>query len=119
MMRNILLGLYCGASMVASTAVFAQEATQSDSAFGVEEIVVTAQRRSENLQDVPVSVNALSADALKNQQVNTLDQLTLVAPSLQTGLGNFFAIRGVGTLANNVSVESSVAVAVDEVSIGQ
>jgi iron complex outermembrane receptor protein len=129
-MRNILLGLYCGASMVATTAVFAQStggegqagengATQSDSAFGLEEIVVTAQRRSESLQDVPVSVNALSADALKNQQVNTLDQLTLVAPSLQTGLGNFFAIRGVGTLANNVSVESSVAVAVDEVSIGQ
>jgi outer membrane receptor protein involved in Fe transport len=73
-MRNILVGLYCGASV--------------------------AQRRSESLQDVPVSVNALSADALKNQQVNTLDQC-------------------VGTLANNVSVESSVVVAVDEVSIGQ
>ncbi|NGY05933.1 TonB-dependent receptor [Solimonas terrae] len=86
---------------------------------GIAEIVVTAQRRSESLQRVPVSVTALTADTLSSRNVNDLNQLALAAPTLQIGLLGNYSIRGVGTLALASTVDSSVATAVDEVNIGR
>jgi len=93
-------------------------ANSADSSVQVQEVVVTAQRRSENLQKVPLSVTAVSADSLKDRQINDINDLTLAAPSVQTELGGF-SIRGVGTLSSSPVVEGSVAVAIDEISIGQ
>ncbi|UVO53770.1 TonB-dependent receptor [Sphingomonas sp. SUN039] len=107
--------------LLLATSAFAQTAdtqTSGDTA-GVGDIVVTAQRRSESLQKVPLSVNAVTADTLSARNINGLDQLPLVAPSLQVGLLGNYSIRGVGTLANSSSVDSSVAVAIDEVNLGQ
>ena len=49
---------------------------------GLEEIVVTAQKRAENLQSVPVSVTALSSEAIANQRIADFSDLTRAAPSL-------------------------------------
>jgi iron complex outermembrane recepter protein len=47
-------------------------AAQSErQALGLEEIVVTAQRRSENLQDIPIAISAFSDDSLKKNRINT------------------------------------------------
>ncbi|WP_260929602.1 TonB-dependent receptor [Novosphingobium sp. 9] len=98
----------------------APSATPSaDENTGIADIVVTAQRRSERLQDVPVSVTAISADALKDRGLNDASQLTLAAPSMQLGKDNTFTIRGIGTLAFAGTIDSSVATAIDEVNIGR
>jgi iron complex outermembrane receptor protein len=116
------------AMLLVSTSAFAQapSAVQGQSAAeaalaeqGVQDIVVTAQRRSESLQQVPISVNAVTSDTLSARNINGLDQLPLVAPSLQVGLLGNYSIRGVGTLSNASSVDSSVAIAIDEVNLGQ
>ena len=91
---------------------------QSDNA-----IVVTAQRRNESLQDVPVSLTAVTADSLESRNIQDVRQIYLAAPSLQLSGGNdrdsAFYIRGVGTLALVPTVENSVAVAVDDINLGR
>jgi iron complex outermembrane receptor protein len=123
------VGLITGTAMILwATPAFSQAASPAQDAAagvlspaseGVQDIIVTAQRRSESLQRVPISVNAVTADTLSARNINGFDQLPLVAPSLQVGLLGNYSIRGVGTLSNASSVDSSVAVAIDEVNLGQ
>ncbi|KFL45667.1 TonB-dependent receptor-like protein [Sphingobium sp. ba1] len=109
--------LFVGASLASMAPnVYAQTEQPSE---GVAEIVVTAQRRVERLQDVPVSVTALGGDALKSLNLNDLTQVALAAPSLQVGNDNSFAIRGVGTQAFATTIDSSVATALDDVNLGR
>lgn len=109
--------LLATASLIAvSSPVRAQTIQESG---GVSEIVVTAQRRAERLQDVPVSITALSSDTLRSRNVNDLTQVALAAPSLQVGSDNTFAVRGVGTQAFATTIDSSVATALDEVNLGR
>jgi len=66
-----------------SAAVFAALASQgqnataqnsgSEDSLSLDEIVVTAQRRSENIQDVPITVQALTSETLENLKVTTID----------------------------------------------
>jgi iron complex outermembrane receptor protein len=86
----------------------------------LDEVQVTAQRRSENLQDVPVSVTALSAAELKNSGVTDTNSLSLAVPGLSYTLGGNGAtpfIRGVGSSVNSVGADASVATYVDGVYI--
>lgn len=89
-----------------SAAVFAavassqghQAAAQSGDALGLEEVVVTAQRRSENIQNVPITVQALTTETLENLKVSTIDEFVKFLPNVQVASlgpthGNF-AIRG-------------------------
>ena len=82
-------------------------------------IIVTAQRRAENLQDVPVSLTAVTGDMLKSRQINDLTGVAVAAPSLQVGADNNFAVRGVGTLAFSNTIDTSVALALDDVNLGR
>lgn len=84
------------------------------------EIVVTAQKRSERLQDVPLAVTAVSGEELALRQINDTNSLAQAVPSLtyQQGanpLNTNFRIRGVGTQLFSQGVESSVSVVVDGV----
>lgn len=83
-----------------------------------DDIVVTAQRRSENVLRVPLSVSVVSGDALTQQGVNNLNQMTRVAPSLQVAQDNTFSVRGIGTATFATTVESSVSQVVDDVVLG-
>lgn len=113
----VALGLASGA--MAQDAASPSAQPDAGQVSGIADIVVTAQRRSERLQDVPVSVTAISADALKDRGLNDASQLTLAAPSMQLGKDNTFTIRGIGTLAFAGTIDSSVATAIDEVNIGR
>jgi iron complex outermembrane receptor protein len=115
-MRKLLLALMTSTAVAASPAV-AQEAASAAGQAGAD-IVVTAQRRSERLQDVPVSVQALTGDALQSAGINDQRQLALVAPSLQVQQDNNYAVRGVGTQSFANTIESSVATAIDDVTLG-
>lgn len=94
-------------------------AAQAVTSVEVGEIVVTAQRRSESLQKVPVSVTAVTAESLERQRVVDLTQVTRAAPSVQIGSDATFSVRGVGTLAFAGTIDSSVALAQDEVNLGR
>lgn len=88
--------------------------------FLLEEIIVTAQKREERLQDVPVAVTALSAETLANEQIFDTINLVKAVPSLTFQAGNnpsnnSFRIRGVGTALFSLGVEPSVSVVVDGV----
>lgn len=88
--------------------------------LGVEEIVVTAQKRLERLQDVPLAVSALSAEQLGNRQINDTNGLAKAIPSLNFQQGNnatntTFRIRGIGTSLFGQGVEPSVSLVVDGV----
>ena len=87
---------------------------------GVGAIVVTANRREERLQDVPVSVTLVDGDQLTRQNVNAVEDLTRSAPALSNagppGFGAL-SIRGIGGLSFSRSSEGSVGVVVDGVSL--
>ena len=88
---------------------------------GDDEIVVTATRREQALQDVPIAVSAYNAEALDQQNITSTQDLQRVAPSLvisssnsETG-GSTLRIRGVGTTGNNIGLEGAVGVFIDGV----
>lgn len=86
----------------------------------VEEIIVTAQKREENILDVPLSIQAFSGDAMAARGIDDTIQLGQVIPSLQfTGVGGFtlLSLRGVGTDNFVPSADPSVATYVDGIYI--
>ncbi len=90
---------------------------------GLADIVVTATRRTERLQDVPVSVTAVTKDVIERQNVRDINDLTKIVPGLTITYGsqpgNFsINMRGIGTLSNGIAVESDVAVVIDDVPVG-
>ena len=87
---------------------------------GIEEIVVTAQLREENIQDVPVAVSAISGATLEDNSIKDVQELMWSVPSLVVGTNQSsgtgtFSIRGVGTGAQNFGLESSVGLYIDGV----
>jgi iron complex outermembrane receptor protein len=101
---------------------YAQTAPAADDASTDDEniIVVTAQKREQNLQEVPVSINVITAESIDNYDVKNFEDVARVSPSLSVDTGdapsgNVIRMRGIGTAAFSISAESSVAVIVDEV----
>ena len=93
----------------------------TDRGFGVEEVVVTAQKRAENVQDVPISITAFSGETLRAAGVNDVRDLRRIAPSLNITTSSQqtntrVIIRGIGT-AGNTAIEPSVASFIDGVYI--
>ncbi|KRA61544.1 TonB-dependent receptor [Caulobacter sp. Root655] len=86
----------------------------------VDSIVVTAQKREQNLQDVPVVVTAVGAKLLQDTGVKDIKDLTILTPGLTVTSTSSEAsttarIRGVGTVGDNPGLESSVGVVIDGV----
>ena len=86
----------------------------------IEEIVVTAQKREQNIQDVPISITAISGAQLEERGITDVFDLQQSAPGLtvqqnQNATTSNFSIRGVGTSGSNFGLESSVGLYVDGV----
>ena len=87
----------------------------------VQEIIVTAQRREERLQDVPIVVTAYAGDQLEAAGIRSTVDLGAVTPGLEFGTQAAYGqpfLRGVGTVANGPAVESPVALYVDGIYYG-
>ncbi|CAN5856411.1 TonB-dependent receptor [soil metagenome] len=85
---------------------------------GLEDIVVTAERREENLQDVPIAATALTGDQLQDKGVQRLADLQFAAPSLSItdqGLTQSVNIRGIGIASGSPAVANGVATYLDGV----
>jgi iron complex outermembrane receptor protein len=91
---------------------------------GIETVVVTAQKRSQSIRDVPVAITAISAAQLERAGVKDIGDLAKTAASLEFGdqaaggAGGSASIRGIGTAVFTLSAESSVGVVVDGVPQG-
>jgi len=105
--------------------VASPEVTKSQEAeSGLQDIVVTARRREESAQNVPVSVTAFSRDELDRRNLTALEDVAATAPQLtiaraQTGSGAQITLRGIGSNPGSIGIEQSVAVVVDSVYYGQ
>src|SRR5690606_17556694 len=103
-------------NVLAQDVVSTPQSPPSDGASTLDDIVVTAQRRSERLQDVPISVTALSSERLEDAGIVSTEDLTTVTPGLVFARSNQFAqptIRGVGSRNGSQGDESSVAIYID------
>jgi iron complex outermembrane receptor protein len=125
--KNHLRAAVSVAALLVAAPVWAQVQTAAPSADapgqGLADIVVTATRRTERLQDVPVSVTAVTKDVLERQNVRDISDLPKLVPGLTITYGsqpgNFsINMRGIGTLSNGIAVESDVAVVIDDVPVG-
>lgn len=120
----VLLGTLAPVAWMVSPA-WAQQAAGGSNNAGLDEIVVTAQRRSERLQDVPISVSAFNAAALQDQKVTTLSDLDGKIPNVSLSpVGAFpfsaaFAIRGLGFADIESTFEPAVGVEVNGVYIAR
>ena len=108
----------CACLVLYPVGVWAQDASApgSEDQTGLTDIVVTAQKRSENLQRVPIAVIAASGETLASSGIRTTSELGTIAPGLnvRTTAGSFMPyIRGIGTSSN--VVENPVALYVDGV----
>ncbi len=93
-----------------------------DDSFTLEEIVVTAQKRAENIQDVPIAVTALSSSTLETTGFESLADLTRLSPSLQFsnfGPIAFVTLRGIGNENTTAGGDPGVALHFDGVYIGR
>lgn len=116
----IALGL---TTILAGVPTLAQAQDQASVAeeSGVGEIIVTAQRREESMQQVPISVSAITADTLSAVNVAGTTGISQVVPSVQvtsSGPSNIFFMRGVGNTSGNVGEEGANAFYVDGVYLG-
>jgi iron complex outermembrane receptor protein len=98
-------------------------AAEADSA-ALGDIVVTAQRREQNLQDIPVAVTAITADQLEARGVANVTDVVRVSPSLTitentNATGSSINLRGIGTFSFSIGIEPSVAIVVDDVALLQ
>jgi outer membrane receptor protein involved in Fe transport len=90
-------------------------------AVTVGEVIVTAQRRSENIQNVPVAVTAATGEQLASSGVTNVENIQTLSPSVTFRQTNFAAstgniqIRGIGTTGNSRSFEGAVGVFIDGV----
>ncbi len=94
-----------------------------DATANVREIVVTAQKREERLQDVPVSVTVLGAEALTSARIDSGTEIARQTPNLRVSvLGDEsqpkFALRGISTSEFNLNAISSTGIFFDEVYVG-
>ena len=90
----------------------------------LEEIVVTATKRAQSLQDVPIAVNAFNADTIEVAGINNAGDLAILTPALNINVNtNPFAarmiIRGVGTAQTDPALEPSVGLFIDGVYLGR
>jgi iron complex outermembrane recepter protein len=88
---------------------------------GIDEIIVTAQRRNESVQDVPIAISAFSAEQLEAQGISNTLELTQYVPNLfamnNTGLGsaNGYFLRGLGNTESIATFDPPVGTYVDDI----
>ncbi|MFM2280713.1 MAG: hypothetical protein RLZZ444_2944, partial [Pseudomonadota bacterium] len=105
------------ATALSSSAAWAAEAAEAaDSSADTGVIIVTAQKRSENVQNVPAAITAISGSALQSRAVARVDDLQYVSPSLSvatSGVTQSVNIRGIGLASGNASATNGVATYID------
>lgn len=117
-------------ALLLAVPVFAQDAAPAASApadadsGGLEEIIITARKREESLQDAPIQVTALSKERIQQFDATSLEKIAGLSPQLfvartSNGSGAQITMRGIGSSSTSIGLEQSVAVVLDGVYFGQ
>ena len=118
--NRVLTAALCSAvyTVVAAPSAFAQEAQDAEAA-DPNVIIVTATRRAQDVQEIPLAVTAVSPVQLERQGVVGVSQLSQVSTSFSASNAQIASgsvvlrIRGVGTTSNNIGFESAVGIFID------
>ena len=106
-------------ALVAAITPYMAHADESE--LRLEEVIVTAQKRAQSLQDVPISVAAISGEKLEDAGIETLEELTAQIPNIhftETGFSTQVRVRGIGS-DNSQGFEQSVGMYVDGIYHGR
>ena len=109
--RCLTVILMAGTALTTNVPAFAQDS-------GLDEIIVTAERRAESIQDVPIAISAQTAETLQQSGINSTQDLKFVTPGLTIGTQLASAvpfIRGVGSQTTAVGQDAVVSTYVDDV----
>ncbi|QZP09912.1 TonB-dependent receptor [Caenibius sp. WL] len=120
-LRATLLCASMGGALGQAPVALAQEGAQEG---GINDIIVTARKRQETTQNVPVSVVALSAERIQQYDLSNLERVAATTPSFSigrtpSGSGATLVLRGIGSNTTSIGLEQSVAVIVDGAYYGQ
>ncbi|MGD1955146.1 MAG: TonB-dependent receptor [Sphingomonadales bacterium] len=113
------------ASAAASAVCISSPAAAQDDGFGLEEILVTAQRRAQSIQDVPIAISAFDEEQLRIRNIDSALDLTDYIPNLfgsnNTGLGsaNAYYIRGLGNTESIATFDPPVGTYIDDIYISR
>jgi len=125
-LRSKSVYLLGGASLALTSQVaFAQDAqTETAKTGGLNEIVVTARKREESVQDVPVAVTAMSEEMIQNRDITSIEKIAAATPNLNVGRASNgssaqITLRGIGSSSTSIGIEQSVAIVVDGAYYGQ
>ena len=108
-------------ALLAAASVCIPSVTFAADSPRIEEVIVTAQRTAESIQDVPISVTALTGEMLEIKGIVTPSDLQMTAPNISFTPTNFggssMSIRGIGNLVIAGGGESGVSTHVDEIAV--
>lgn len=119
-------GTSCAAIALRLTAAFGALAISGgaqaqDDSGGLQDIIVTAQKRAENVQDIPISINAFSGDAILERRISDPTDLVRQLPNLSfkqsSSINAGISVRGVGTQNYHLTAQQAVGQYLDEVSL--
>lgn len=120
--RRARLLLLCAApaALLWAPAAFAQDGQ----AAALEEVIVTARKREENIREIPVAVTAISQEKLDRYELRSIEAIAASIPQLNvvrgsSGSGATISLRGIGSTFTSIGIEQSVAVILDGVYYGQ
>ncbi|MEM6410768.1 MAG: TonB-dependent receptor [Pseudomonadota bacterium] len=125
MLKKLILASACATALLSVPALAQETETDEADLRRLDQITVTAQKTEQSLQDVPVAVSVLGADAVQNAFAsNNLESLTTLVPSVSfrkgsTNANSAITIRGIGTISFSDAAEPSVATVVDGVVLGR
>lgn len=128
--RGGIAMLMSSSALMLAMPAFGQEASTGQAQAGeaeqggIQDIVVTARKRTETTQQVPVSVTAISAETLNRYDLTSLERVSVATPSFSigrapSGAGATLVMRGIGSNSTSIGLEQSVAVIVDGAYYGQ
>ncbi len=124
MLRIALLTAVSVAAIVATPA-FAQQASPDEHGSGIADIVVTAQRRQESAQNVPIAITAFNAATIEARGISSALDVTQYVPNLvglnNTGLGtaNAYYLRGVGNTESIATFDPPIGTYIDDIYISR
>ena len=112
------------AALLAATAIAFVAADVGTAYAQLETVIVTARKKKENVQNIPVAVTAISGEQMDQYNVNSIQGIAATTPELQvtrgsSGSGADISLRGIGSSFTSIGIEQSVAVDVDGVYYGQ
>jgi outer membrane receptor protein involved in Fe transport len=120
--KPLAIALMAAMVSMAAMPAFAQDSGDKDKqeAKTLDTLVVTAQKREEAMQDVPIMINVVTGQALQDAGVRDIKDLQVLVPGLtvtstQSEAITTARIRGIGTVGDNVGLESSVGIVIDGV----